>query len=146
MVSLDLGKITDDVSLFPGEIVAVRGLNETGEELVVDQLFTVPPLPATRIETNTTSKNRFLFVKKSNLFVSETIWFACGPFTAIDNCGYEHLCELLDRVVSEKPDILIMTGPFIDRRNSYINKPNFPITSDDLMKDLMMKIKGKLDK
>uniref|UniRef100_A0A8R1HTX5 DNA polymerase alpha subunit B n=2 Tax=Caenorhabditis japonica TaxID=281687 RepID=A0A8R1HTX5_CAEJA len=128
MVRLEFTKMLDDITLFPGQIIAVRGTNSTGEELQVDRIYTAPPLPVTKVEIDT----------------SKDIWFASGPYTAVDNCGYEHLCELLDKVVLEKPDILILAGPFIDRRNTYLNKPSFTMTYDDLLEDLLMKIKQKL--
>lgn len=128
IVRLDLSKITDDVTIFPGQIVAVRGKNESGEELQVDRIFTPSALPVSRIETD----------------VTKDIWFASGPYTAMDNCGYEQLCELLDKVVMEKPDILVLAGPFIDRNNSFLNKSAFTMTYDDLMVDLLCNIKEKL--
>ena len=39
---------------------------------------------------------------------------ACGPFTTADNLEYEPLEELLGNVASEKPDVLILVGPFVD--------------------------------
>ena len=39
---------------------------------------------------------------------------ACGPFTTADNLEYEPLEELLTNVASEKPDVLILVGPFVD--------------------------------
>ncbi|KAF1762251.1 hypothetical protein GCK72_010513 [Caenorhabditis remanei] len=128
MIRLDLSKITEDVTLFPGQIIAVRGTNETGEELQVDKIFTPSALPVSPVESDTT----------------KDIWFACGPYTAMDNCGYEQLCELLDKVVAEKPDILVLAGPFVDQKNAFLNKSTFNITYDDLMEDLLCKIKEKL--
>uniref|UniRef100_A0A1I7TMK5 DNA polymerase alpha subunit B n=1 Tax=Caenorhabditis tropicalis TaxID=1561998 RepID=A0A1I7TMK5_9PELO len=128
MVRLDLSNVTDDITLFPGQIVAVRGTNETGEELKVDRIFSPLALPVRPVETD----------------VTKDIWFACGPYTAMDNCGYEHLCELLDKVVLEKPDVLILTGPFVDRNNSFLSKPSFTITYENLLEDLLVKIKEKL--
>lgn len=128
MVRLDLSKVTDDVTLFPGQIIAVRGTNESGEDFQVDRIYTPTALPVHIVETG----------------VTKDIWFACGPYTAMDNCGYEHLCELLDKVVAEKPDILILAGPFVDRKNTFLNKPTFTITYDNLLEDLLVRIKEKL--
>ena len=83
---------------------------------------------------------------KNEYIFSEDIWFACGPYTAMDNCGYEQLCELLDKVVAEKPDIVVLAGPFVDQKNAFLNKSTFNITYDDLMEDLLCKIKEKLIK
>ncbi|CAI2348237.1 unnamed protein product [Caenorhabditis sp. 36 PRJEB53466] len=128
LVHLNVSKMTAEFTFFPGQIVAVRGFNETGDELWVDQVFTPPALPVSKIGNDTTKE----------------IWFASGPFTAMDNCGYEHLCELLDKVVLEKPDILILAGPFIDRRNTFLSSAAFTNTYDNLLEDLLMKIKQKL--
>ena len=56
MIRLDLSKITEDVTLFPGQIIAVRGTNETGEELQVDKIFTPSALPVSPVESDTTSE------------------------------------------------------------------------------------------
>ncbi|CAO4369371.1 unnamed protein product [Caenorhabditis nigoni] len=128
MIRLNFSKVTEDVTLFPGQIIAVRGTNETGEELQVDRIFTPKALPVNPVETD----------------ITKDIWFACGPYTAMDNCGYEQLCELLDKAIAEKPDILILAGPFVDRKNTFLNKPTLTITYDNLMEDLLCKIKEKL--
>lgn len=128
LVRLDLTKVTDDVTLFPGQIIAVRGTNETGDDLQVDRIFSPTALPRNPVDTD----------------VTKDVWFACGPYTAMDNCGYEHLCELLDKVVAEKPDMLILAGPFVDKKNTFLNKSSFNITYDYLLEDLLVKIKEKL--
>ncbi|CAA83467.2 DNA polymerase alpha subunit B [Caenorhabditis elegans] len=128
MIRMDFSKMTEDITLFPGQIIAVRGTNETGEELQVDKIFQPAALPVNPVETDTTKE----------------IWFACGPYTATDNCGYEHLCELLDKVVAEKPDILMLAGPFVDKKNTFLNKPTFNITYDNLLEDLLLKVKETL--
>lgn len=56
MIRMDFSKMTEDITLFPGQIIAVRGTNETGEELQVDKIFQPAALPVNPVETDTTSK------------------------------------------------------------------------------------------
>lgn len=42
------------------------------------------------------------------------IMTAAGPFTTSDTLDYEPLMALLSRVIKLKPDVLILTGPFVD--------------------------------
>jgi DNA polymerase alpha subunit B len=42
------------------------------------------------------------------------IMVACGPFTTSDNLSYEPLLDLLRKVITKKPDVLVLVGPFVD--------------------------------
>ncbi|CAI5446710.1 unnamed protein product [Caenorhabditis angaria] len=128
IIRVDFSKIQDDVTLFPGQIIAVSGTNETGEILVVDRIFAAPKIPISRVGND----------------VKLSIWLAAGPFTSSENCAYEQLCELLDQVGTEQPDVLILTGPFVDRKNNFLAGSDFNSTYDLLLEDLFVKIEEKI--
>ncbi|CAB3403058.1 unnamed protein product [Caenorhabditis bovis] len=130
MIRLDLSRLSDDVSMFPGQIVALSGINETGEKLIVDRIFDAPMTPPPKPFTSQ---------------ICADVWFASGPFTSPDNCGYEQLCELLEQVVEHQPNLLILTGPFIDKKNNFLTKNEFTITYDTLLEQLFIKMARKLD-
>jgi DNA polymerase alpha subunit B len=39
---------------------------------------------------------------------------ACGPFTTSNNVAYLPLNDLLQVVIDQKPDVLMLVGPFVD--------------------------------
>ena len=43
---------------------------------------------------------------------------ACGPFTTADNVEYLPLQDLLQIVIGQKPDVLVLVGPFIDTNHA----------------------------
>lgn len=46
---------------------------------------------------------------------------AAGPFTTAANLQYEPLDDFLDIVRHERPDIAVLTGPFVDSRHQLVN-------------------------
>ena len=42
------------------------------------------------------------------------IMSVCGPFTTSDNMEYEPLMDLVNIIQNDKPDVVILLGPFVD--------------------------------
>ncbi|PAV73916.1 hypothetical protein WR25_07719 isoform J [Diploscapter pachys] len=110
LVKLDLTNIKD-FCLFSGMIIAMQGVNENGETFVASKLFQLqsPALPKIQPENLVDSGNLHIMV-------------ACGPFTSNVNCSYSHLQMFLDLVKEQKPNIVILMGPFVDRRNKSLTE------------------------
>jgi DNA polymerase alpha subunit B len=112
-VHLDLSNSDiSSYSLFPGQIVLLFGLNSGGRIFTVKKIVYGGSLPSlqTHIE---------LFHKyhHSNLFQNGlplSVMTACGPFTTNDNLSYAPLQDLFFKVLSSKPDVLVLVGPFVD--------------------------------
>ncbi|XP_068227234.1 DNA polymerase alpha subunit B isoform X2 [Palaemon carinicauda] len=101
-VPVDLSQLAE-FSLFPGQIVGIRGVNTTGNKLVAQELIPgkILPLPDSPITiTNTTGPIQVIV--------------ACGPFTTTDNLLYEPLSDLLTAVQKNPPHLLILMGPLLD--------------------------------
>ncbi|XP_011144341.1 DNA polymerase alpha subunit B isoform X2 [Harpegnathos saltator] len=99
-------------SVFSGQIVAVEATNPVGDVLYVKEIFAkayAPPACAPRIEANV------------NIFV------AAGPFTASNNMHYQPLWDLMEKVASDEPHILVLVGPFLEYTH--------PEIQDGLVKD-----------
>lgn len=47
---------------------------------------------------------------------------AAGPFTTASNLQFEPLEDFLDVVCRERPDVAVLTGPFVDGRHALINE------------------------
>lgn len=99
-------------SVFSGQIVAVEATNPVGDVLYVKEIFAkayAPPACAPRLESSI------------NVFV------AAGPFTASNNMHYQPLWDLMEKVASDEPHVLVLIGPFLEYTHSEIQ--------DGLLKD-----------
>lgn len=100
-----------EYSIFPGQIIAVEGLNVSGNLLEVKSVFSdgyAEPADIPHLENDI------------------IITVAAGPFTSIDNLNYEPLMNLLERVKEEEPHVLILIGPFVEYTHPQIeNECNF---------------------
>lgn len=100
--------------LFPGKIVALRGTNVSGEYFAVSETLRLPLLPPaastpTELEihnerlTDATGEPRPL-----------SYMIAGGPYTPETDLSYSALHTLLSSAATQRPDVLILTGPFLD--------------------------------
>ncbi|KAJ3072260.1 DNA-directed DNA polymerase alpha subunit pol12 [Podochytrium sp. JEL0797] len=119
---------------FPGMVVALSGMNPTGKCVIVEDVFEIPRLEfaATNVQrlvdmydddatsAHTASDTHTRDAKVVNLLI------AAGPYSvdvappttgAIvlpDAPSYEPLHALADVACREKPDVLLLCGPFVD--------------------------------
>merc|ERR1719167_242412 len=93
-VPLDLSNL-QEFSLFPGQVVGVRGVNTTGNKMVAQELVQgkMLPLPDSAITINKTTGPVQMVV-------------ASGPFTTTENLLYEPLTDLLTEVRDNPPHLL----------------------------------------
>ena len=50
------------------------------------------------------------------------VMVASGPFTTADNLDYQPLIDFLFSAVNNSPDVIILTGPFVDVRHESVKK------------------------
>ena len=48
------------------------------------------------------------------------IFAAAGPYTTSDNLDYQPIADLLGFIEDEKPDVVVLMGPFVDLRQEKI--------------------------
>ncbi|ETN83590.1 DNA polymerase epsilon subunit B [Necator americanus] len=131
VMKLDLSHLPE-VSVFPGQLVAYLGSFENGDRFVATRQFFPKSLPLSPLGRPPTDENL-------------RVWCASGPFTTAENCSYEPLCDLLEMVKLEQPHVLILMGPFVDAKNNFMRRPQFPETYEEVMNQLMRNIAKFLD-
>ncbi|XP_064293560.1 DNA polymerase alpha subunit B [Phalacrocorax carbo] len=105
-IPLDLSELTE-YSLFPGQIVALEGTNSTGRKMVVSKLYEGVPLPFHAPTAEPAPGRRLALV-------------ACGPFTTSHSCAYDPLADLIARITSDRPDLCLLFGPFVDAKHEQV--------------------------
>jgi DNA polymerase alpha subunit B len=118
-------------ALFPGQIVLVEGINASGRRMVAKRILEGVPRPLPQ-----SPPARLLEYHHSKLYQgggATNIMVASGPFTTADNLDYEPLEELLRIVAEDKPDVLILVGPFVDASQPLIFEGDVTLhTRDEL--------------
>lgn len=111
-VLLDLSGISN-FQVFPGKIVALEGvLSDVRSPMVVKRFLEPIPAPAA------TSSPALIREIQSEHGKAIRLISACGPFTTTNNVDYLPLNDLLQLAMDQKPDVLVLVGPFIDSMHS----------------------------
>ncbi|AET41268.1 DNA-directed DNA polymerase alpha subunit POL12 Ecym_7448 [Eremothecium cymbalariae DBVPG len=117
----------DDVkecSLFPGQLIALRGKNANGEYFKVEEILELPYLdfPVSSIQD----------IQESQLTLDSQmkIVVTSGPYTPKNSFDFTNFSEFVERINTKiKPHVLIMFGPFLDISHPLIKTggiPKFP--------------------
>ena len=128
-------KMPDGASyeFFPGQIIAVRGTNASGDYFQATEVLDIPLLPpAVSIPLAIEAGNARLGLDEAsepsaahalNLIVS------AGPYTADDNLDYEPLHALCDKAQETSADVLLLSGPFLDIEHPLVASGDFELPS-----------------
>ncbi|KAI8142596.1 DNA polymerase alpha/epsilon subunit B-domain-containing protein [Fennellomyces sp. T-0311] len=110
-IRLDLGKI-QNYALFPGQIVGVEGTNNTGRVFTAERVITPQlPAPLDRSGKDLNEYHQATHGKPIEIIVS------AGPYTLDSDLSYQPLRELLKACTQQKPDILLLLGPFVSEKH-----------------------------
>lgn len=124
---------TSGYSLFPGQIVAVEGMNGTGRKITATKIKEgathVPPVLTSvrKIKNYYYGNNNSLSDDNKEQPASLKIISACGPFTTSHDMDYAPFIDLLNKALEEKPDVVILTGPFVDTRQKAVQSGRLTI-------------------
>lgn len=124
VVRLDLSGIKR-YSVFPGQIVAVEGVNTAGSALMAKELFVKGYAP---------------LAESPNLSADLKVYVAVGPFTPSDNLNYQPLWDLMERVAEEEPNILILVGPIVEYTHPEIKNCTLKDTYQDLFDKILSRV------
>lgn len=129
-------------SVFPGQIIALRGTNATGNEFVVREVLEIPLLP------NAASTGSALAVHEEKMRARDpdammddddgkpapplSVLYAAGPYTADDNLDFEPLHALCSQAADSYADAVVLTGPFLDVDHPLIATGDFDLPEEAL--------------
>ncbi|ETV79472.1 hypothetical protein H257_07473 [Aphanomyces astaci] len=103
-VLLDLSHVPS-LEAFPGKLVAVEGIyNDSRHPMQVKRFIEPEPLPFAVTIANDKAPVR--------------IFTAAGPFTPHNDPQYQPLSDLIAVAAKQKPDVVILLGPFIDANHA----------------------------
>ncbi|XP_033630977.1 DNA polymerase alpha subunit B-like [Asterias rubens] len=125
-VMLNLSEIKE-YSLFPGQIIAMDGINSKGVKLVASKIYESVPLPLCESEDNSLLD-----------YGSLHVMVAGGPYTTADTLSYEPMSDLVRVLLQDTPDVCILFGPFVDVHHAEIK--DYAQDPEDLFKKQMTKL------
>ena len=118
---------------FPGKIVALRGVNASGEYFSVKEVLGMPLLPpAASLPGTLDELNARLGAEDgdSGEGAPLNILVASGPYTTDDNIAFEALQAICDKASSTYADALILMGPFLDLEHPLLASGDFELPED----------------
>ena len=109
-------------SFFPGQIVALRGTNASGNYFSVSEIMSLPqlPMPVSQPAAIEGFNEKFEGQPLNVIFSS-------GPYTADDNLDFEPLHTLCEKAKEEMADAVILVGPFLDVEHPLLASGDFDL-------------------
>ncbi|KAI9830468.1 MAG: DNA-directed DNA polymerase alpha subunit pol12 [Phylliscum demangeonii] len=131
---------------FPGQIVALRGVNASDEYFTVQEVLTVPLLPVAASTPASLDLHHDRLRGGPSLEVLDEehnivsapppppsplhILIGAGPYTTDDNLAFDGLAELCAQAESSCADVLILTGPFLDLEHPLVAAGDIDLPAD----------------
>ena len=119
---------------FPGQIVAVRGINASGDYFSVNEVIEMPLLPpAASFPSAIDALNERSGMPEDATDTAAhalNVILASGPYTADDNIAFEPLKTLCEKAATSYADGLILIGPMLDLEHPLIASGDFDLPDD----------------
>lgn len=121
---------------FPGQIVALKGINATGNEFAVSAILEPPLLPSAASPPSTLLAHVDRLKGGPDAMDDDStplplnVIIASGPYTADDNLDFEPLHALCSQAADNYIDTLILSGPFIDIDHPLIATGDFDLPDE----------------
>ncbi|KAH7342607.1 DNA polymerase-like protein alpha/primase associated subunit [Rhexocercosporidium sp. MPI-PUGE-AT-0058] len=121
---------------FPGQIVAMKGINASGENFTVSEILEAPLLPGAASTPAGLEAHIQRLRGGPDAMDSDSdpaplsIILGAGPYTADDNLDFEPLHALCSHAADSYADALILTGPFLDVDHPLIATGDFDLPEE----------------
>ncbi|KAI0533260.1 DNA polymerase alpha subunit B N-terminal-domain-containing protein [Xylaria digitata] len=135
-IPLKLEKLDERYQFFPGQIVAFRGINSSGQEFVVGEMLDIPLLNSAASTPAAIEGHRERLRGGPDAMESDdepaplNILFGSGPYSADDNLDFEPLHAICGQAADTCADVLVLTGPFIDTDHPLIATGDFDLPEE----------------
>ncbi|APA10785.1 hypothetical protein SS1G_03587 [Sclerotinia sclerotiorum 1980 UF-70] len=123
---------------FPGQIVALKGINASGEDFTVSEILE-PPLLGVAASTPASLDDHVRRLRGGSDAMDDdsdpaplNIIIGSGPFTADDNLDFEPLHAICSQAADNYADVLVLTGPFLDIDHPLIASGDFDLPEEVL--------------
>jgi DNA polymerase alpha-primase complex, polymerase-associated subunit B len=113
-IELDV-KDVSTYCLFQGQIVAVTGYNYNGRKMVAKEIKEGLDCKGQEEKQDMVKSPKEVFGKQG-----VKVFAVAGPYTTSSDLEYQPLDDLLGFVAEEKPDVVLMMGPFVDMRHEIV--------------------------
>ncbi|KAL7478144.1 hypothetical protein ACHAW6_003921, partial [Cyclotella cf. meneghiniana] len=113
-ISVDLPKDLS-YSLFPGQIVAMEGMNSSGRCIRPIKVTEGAPPPKETVA----AQELMQYYQQANGQPLKIVTM-CGPYTTSDSLEYSPLVDAVLKISEDKPDVVILCGPFVDSRQPLV--------------------------
>lgn len=128
-VHLDLERL-ESCRLFPGQVVLVEGINSDGKSLHATNLVSSvgPPLitlPEPKAKP-----------EEGPCYLSVVV--GSGPFSMHEDLSYEPLHALVEYCSQQKPDLLVLSGPFVDSEHPKVKNGLMEATPADMFEEVVL--------
>jgi len=107
-------------SLFPGQVIAAKGI-KSGSTFIASEVYdgVRSPFNSTMYKDKVINDDDFI------------VYVACGPFVTSDTLSHAPLVDFLSIVEAERPDLIIMLGPFVDCKIPSIENAEVDFSFED---------------
>ncbi|KAI1391250.1 DNA polymerase alpha, subunit B [Hypoxylon trugodes] len=135
-IPLNLQGLNGRYQFFPGQIVAFRGINSSGNEFVVREVLSIPLLLSAASTPAAIEAHRERLRGGPDAMESDddpaplNIIIGSGPYSADDNLDFEPLHAICSQAADTCADALILMGPFIDVDHPLIATGDFDLPED----------------
>ncbi|KAL9651838.1 hypothetical protein ABK040_000186 [Willaertia magna] len=135
-----LEKGESPITLFPGQVVAVKGIN-TIQYLKVEKLYTEVSSDSLNYMEEEVINEGMKNIEDlvDNPTKQLKIMVGMGPFTLPHNILYHPLEELVKKVEELKPNVLVLIGPFVSEDNFLVNSMVLNRTFEDVFENEVLK-------
>lgn len=124
---------------FPGQIVALKGINVSGEDFTASEVLKMPFLKSAASAPSSLEAHMQRLRGGPDAMDDDSdpaplnILLGAGPYTADDNLDFEPLHALCSQAADTYADALILSGPFIDIDHPLIASGDFDLPDEAMV-------------